>query len=630
MLPTAPDEALTDAAPDAAAFPGAAPPMGRCLVESGAITPADLLAALSAQRELDALLGEILVAEGRTTPDRIDAAMAARHSVARVDLRADPADPDLFRLRPAAFWLQHRILPWRLDEACVHVATAHPDRLDAHAVSLALDFGAIRPVFASDADIEAAISKLGGAELARAAATRVPAPQSCRTFGALPRTTLFCMLALLAAGLGLAPMETLGMLGLLAVLSLLLFVGLRLTATLAHLMDQRHLTAPRPALRAGGRLPRVSVLVPLFREREIAEALLKRLRRIDYPRALLDVILVLEEKDDTTRAALAEASLPRWMRVVEVPAAGPLTTKPRAMNYALDFCRGEIVGVWDAEDAPVPDQIRHAVAHFAGAAPDVACVQGILDYYNPRTNWLSRCFTIEYASWFRVILPGMARMGLVVPLGGTTLFVRRAILEQVGGWDAHNVTEDADLGVRLARAGYRTEMMDTVTFEEANARPLNWVRQRSRWLKGFMVTYLVHMRSPVALWRDLGALRFLGLQAFFLGTLGPFLLAPLLWSCWLLLITDHHPAALFLPPPLLAALIVTFIVAETMGILIGMLAVSSKDRRFLLRWVPTLPLYFPLATLAAYKALAELLAAPFYWDKTPHGQAKPDRAAPVD
>ena len=154
-----------------------------------------------------------------------------------------------------------------------------------------------------------------------------------------------------------------------------------------------------------------------------------------------------------------------------------------------------------------------------------AC-KGCLISITPRVNWLSRCFTIEYATWFRVILPGLARMGLPIPLGGTTLFFRRTILDRLGGWDAHNVTEDADLGIRLARHGYRTELIPTTTYEEANCRPWPWVRQRSRWLKGYAVTWAVHMRNPARLWRDLGPWRFFGVQVLFVGTLSQFITAP--------------------------------------------------------------------------------------------------------
>ena len=270
------------------------------------------------------------------------------------------------------------------------------------------------------------------------------------------------------------------------------------------------------------------------------------IRDRDYPADLLDVILVVEADDQITRDALARSELPLWMRVITVP-NGSVKTKPRALNHALDYARGAIVGIYDAEDAPDPDQLQKVVAQFQRSGPEVACLQGVLDYYNPHTNWLSRCFTIEYAGWFRLILPGIARMGLVVPLGGTTLFFRRSVLEELGAWDAHNVTEDADLGLRLARHGYRTDLVATTTHEEANCRTVPWIKQRSRWIKGYMMTWAVHMRRPGLLWRQLGPWRFVGVQVLFLGTIAQFLLAPVLWSLALVPLGVAHPALAVLP-----------------------------------------------------------------------------------
>jgi cellulose synthase/poly-beta-1,6-N-acetylglucosamine synthase-like glycosyltransferase len=308
------------------------------------------------------------------------------------------------------------------------------------------------------------------------------------------------------------------------------------------------------------------------------------------------------------------------MRVIEVPAHGGLTTKPRAMNYAMDFCSGDIIGVWDAEDAPAPNQLERVARRFHQAGEDVACLQGVLDYYNPRANWLARCFTIEYASWFRVIMPGLERLGLVLPLGGTTMFICRAALEELGGWDAHNVTEDADLGVRIGRAGLRTAMLDTTTYEEANCRPWPWVRQRSRWLKGFMATYLVHMRRPRLLLAELGLWRFLGLNAFFLGTLGHFLLAPFLWTFWLTHAGFAHPAGTLMPGAAMTGAAVILLLFEGCSAAAGAAAVLAAGRPWLIPWLPLMPLYYPLGVLAAYKALYELFFRPFYWDKTTHGQ----------
>ncbi len=337
-------------------------------------------------------------------------------------------------------------------------------------------------------------------------------------------------------------------------------------------------------------------MVPLYREPDIAARLVKRLGALTYPRELLDVMLVVEEDDHLTRTALAASNLPHWMRVIPVPDSD-LRTKPRALNYALNFARGRIIGVYDAEDAPAADQLHRVTEHFATAGPDLACIQGVLDYYNPRTNWLSRCFTIEYAAWFRLMLPGLAKLGLVVPLGGTTLFFRREILERLGGWDAHNVTEDADLGLRLARHGYRTELLDTVTMEEANCRVWPWIKQRSRWLKGYAMTYAVHMRDPLLLWRQLGARRFIGVQLLFLGTLIQFLLAPILWSFWLMLFGLGHPLADALPGWALVGVAGMFhgCSSEVAGLTINMVALRHSRHRFLRPWAFDLHVYFPLA-----------------------------------
>jgi len=226
--------------------------------------------------------------------------------------------------------------------------------------------------------------------------------------------------------------------------------------------------------------------------------LIELLQALNYPRSHLEIILLSEQTDPQTRALLNKTPLPRWIKILNVP-QGQVQTKPRAMNYALPFCQGDIIGIYDEEDAPEPDQLIKVAAQFAHAPQDVVCLQGRLDFYNTHSNWLGRCFTIEYATWFRVILPGLARLGGVIPLGGTTLFFRRSALDHLQGWDAHNVTEDADLGVRLSRHGWRCDILDSTTFEEANNRPLAWVKQRSRWLKGYAMTYFVHMRNPLLL-----------------------------------------------------------------------------------------------------------------------------------
>lgn len=604
-------------------------PLGRYLVRNGVITQEQLVRALQMQLHLNAPIGEILVAEGWAQPHDILGALALQNGVQVANLVESPPTPSLCRMQTSEFWLRHNAIPWMQLGPMVLIATSRPDQFGTIRKEL-LSAGVMAlPALASQEQIDTALAKQFSGTLAVAAETRVQPIYSCRNWRITKRLPAILATFGVTAFAVATPTWTLTALFLVAVLTLAMFAILKTLAFVTHLLGHSHLTAPRPRTRPGTlgyKYPKVSVLVPLYKEREIASALIRRLSRLTYPKALLDVVLVLEEEDDVTRQTVADAELPAWIRVIEVPAHAGLTTKPRAMNYALDFCRGDIIGVWDAEDAPMADQIEHVVNRFAQTADDVVCLQGILDYYNPRSSWRARCFTIEYSSWFRIILPGIARMGLVVPLGGTTLFFKRDTLEKLGGWDAHNVTEDADLGVRLCRAGYRTELIDTVTYEEANFRAWPWVKQRSRWLKGFMVTYLVHMRSPRQLWRDLGTRRFLGLQAFFLGTLGQFLLAPVIWSFWLILLGFDHPIQSVLPPWVIHLSVGLFVATEFLALTVGLTSVSRRERRFLMPWVPTMILYFPLGVIAAYKALYELAVAPFFWDKTQHGQAEEEQA----
>jgi cellulose synthase/poly-beta-1,6-N-acetylglucosamine synthase-like glycosyltransferase len=604
-------------APDQATLP-----FGRHLVNSGAITQEDLVNAMGLQARVDARLGDILKADGLINEDQILDTLSRQHNAQRINLERDPPRLGMADALPASLCLTHRVVPWLWIGNTLLVATNDPSQF-AH---LRACVGHLRltmlPVVADGLLIQKQLNRLYGFELAQKAVARVPGVESCRDWGRHTRHRgiwAAAILTTLGLGVMLAPAMTMGLAIAWAVFTLILTTGLKAAAFLAQISKSATLPADTSQNLEAFRLPRVSVMVPLLHEKEIAGALVKRLSRLTYPKSLLNVVLVLEAKDTITRATLAKTQLPDWISVIEVPDSGGLTTKPRALNYALDFCHGSIIGVWDAEDAPEPDQIEKVVMRFHQAPENVVCLQGILDYYNSRSNWMARCFTIEYATWWRLVMPGMARLGLVVPLGGTTLFFKRDVLEKLGGWDAHNVTEDADLGVRLARHGYVTELLPTVTYEEANCRPWHWVRQRSRWLKGFMITYFVHMRAPVQLIKDIGFLRFMGLQTIFLASFSQFALAPLLWSFWLTVFGVEHAGLTYYGQTGLFAIMVLFITSEVLSIAMGMVAVSGRGHRHLIAWVPTMPIYFVLGALASYKALYEMVAHPFYWDKTEHG-----------
>lgn len=500
-------------------------PLGQILMDMKAVDPGHMLKALALRERQDVRLGDILLAHGWVGEADLMAALANQWGARVLDLAADPPDARLADQLGPGFCLRENVLPWRRVGPVTVLVTSRPAEFGRLRDRLPEGYGPVVLALAPERAIHAAILAQRQTALVRRAEARVPPDESCRTLnGRLAGMLAVAGLAGLAALAALSPALAFLPLFLWAVLTLALTAGLKALAFASELRAtwRPEATVPSAAL---ARLPVVSVMVPLLREDDIAPRLIARLGRLDYPKELLDILLVVEEDDHQTRAALARRSLPHWMRVVTVP-DGPIRTKPRALNYALDFCRGSVIGVYDAEDAPDPGQLRAVVGRFAERGPDVACLQGILDFYNARHNWLTRCFTIEYAAWFRVMLPGLARLGYVVPLGGTTLFFRRSALEELGGWDAHNVTEDADLGLRLARHGYRTELVATVTEEEPNGRPLPWIRQRSRWLKGYAMTWAVHMRDPAKLWRQLGPKKFIGVQILFFGTLSQYVLAP--------------------------------------------------------------------------------------------------------
>jgi cellulose synthase/poly-beta-1,6-N-acetylglucosamine synthase-like glycosyltransferase len=295
-------------------------------------------------------------------------------------------------------------------------------------------------------------------------------------------------------------------------------------------------------------------------------------------------------------------------------------TKPKACNVGLGRARGSFVTIYDAEDRPDPLQLRRAVAAFRRLPPEVACLQAKLSYHNAEQNLLTRWFTAEYALWFGQLLPGLVKLGAPVPLGGTSNHFRRQILVRLGGWDPFNVTEDADLGVRLHRLGFRTGVLDSTTLEEANSDLVNWAKQRSRWYKGYLQTWLVHMRHPRQLWQQLGAKGFIGFNLFVGGT--PFLamLNPVFWAMTALWFMARPPIILELFPAWLYYTSLICLVAGNFAFLYTAVVGARVLGRPNLVFAALLsPAYWVMMSVAAIKAMVQLVAAPTFWEKTVHG-----------
>jgi cellulose synthase/poly-beta-1,6-N-acetylglucosamine synthase-like glycosyltransferase len=376
-------------------------------------------------------------------------------------------------------------------------------------------------------------------------------------------------------------------------------------------------------------LPDYTVLVPLYREERVLPALIAKLSGLRYPAERLQVLLLVEQDDGPTRAALREQDLGPQFEVVVIEPSEP-RTKPKACNAGLARARGEFCVIFDAEDRPEPEQLGQAVAAFRSLPDWVVCVQAELQYWNPFTNWLTQCFAAEYALNFSLFLRGLDRFRLPIPLGGTSNHFRTEALRRLGGWDPHNVTEDADLGIRIARRGWAIRMMASVTEEEANSRVGNWLRQRSRWIKGYYQTWLVHMRSPGRLWRELGPRRFLSVQA----TLGmatvTTLVNPLFWALTVLYLVDGpgRISALF-PLPVLYLGVLAMLGGNLLMVYSLMLGCMERGLYRALRAQLAVPLYWALMSAAAYKALYQLLnpRRRHFWELTEHGLIAEDESA---
>jgi len=372
---------------------------------------------------------------------------------------------------------------------------------------------------------------------------------------------------------------------------------------------------------ADDNLPLYTVFVPAFDEPEVVTRLIHSLGALDYPDDKLDIQLLLEADDDKTVSLAYEGLRSGVLRanIVLVPAADP-RTKPKACNYGLQFARGAFATIYDAEDLPEPLQLRRAVVAFGRLPHRVACIQAKLSYHNDRQNLLTRWFTSEYNQWFGYILPGLMTTDSPIPLGGTSNHIRTDVLQEVGGWDPYNVTEDADLGIRLARAGYRTAVLESVTLEEANSDPINWLRQRSRWYKGYLQTFLVHTRQPRRVWKELGPRGFLRFCSITAGTPIISVVNTFFWGLTLAWeLGEPSFIRVLFPPWLFYPAMMSLFFGNAAMIYCGLVAARMDRNPRLLGACLLVPAYWVMMSVAAIKAFVQLVFQPSYWEKTVHG-----------
>lgn len=602
--------------------------LGDALLRHRLISAEDLDHALAEHRSSGERLGRVILSMGLVRRQDLHRVLGEIWGIDYCDLLDADADEALVRrFDPKQMALEGWVpVGWHGDH--VRVATAEPPDPELAATFAAELGGPIEVEFlaTTEWDVNAVLRRIFAERLAHDAANelyeRDPLASARHPLTLGQRVALLGTLALVIAGFVLDPLLTAIIICSVANIGFFTAVAFKLVTALAGWRSVRRVGPAAGERIPDDQLPIYTVLVPVFREANIVGGLVSHLRELDYPQEKLEILLLMEEEDTETLDAARAANPPDTVKFVVVPKGKP-QTKPRACNLGLVFSHGEFLVIYDAEDRPEPGQLREAVTAFRSGDDRLACVQARLNYFNAKENVLTRMFTLEYSWWFDYMLPGLDRLRLPIPLGGTSNHFRTSVLRHLGGWDAWNVTEDADLGLRAAAEGYTVGVIPSTTYEEACGRYWPWIRQRTRWIKGYMQTGLVHTRRPIKTARAAGVRGVFGLLLLIIGTPLTFLLAPVMaffTVLWLLSFAGL-PTALpdLLPGPMEAIGAINLIVGNAMMVALNALAVGRRKIHHLLPYALLNPLYWCLHYIAAWRALYQLVRNPFHWEKTPHG-----------
>ena len=602
-------------------------PIGQALKEKGYVSQLDIESALDQQQETGDRVGEILVADGKVNYHRFYETLAEQLKLPFIDFHEEPFNKDLPDSADKHDYIEHMVFPWRLDEknrvvlATCNISKALVKWADKRYGMKGYDLAMTSPY-----DIDWAIHQHFKGPLTLEATNTLsdnhPKSSAKWLSGARVSVVLGGLMALLAFAM-INEISTalvsiyivLNVFFMVTLLSKMLFFQAGAPQSLEKKIDKEMLTSLDVK-----KLPIYTILVPLFKETDrTIMTLIHSIRRLDYPKARLDVKLIVEENDHETIEAIKELKPENYFELIRVPYSLP-QTKPKACNYALHFARGEYVTIYDAEDIPDTKQLKKALYMFENHTSDLGCVQSHLNYYNRKENWLTQFFAFEYGSWFRFMLHGLQRMELPIPLGGTSNHMPTALLRKLYAWDPHNVTEDADLGMRIAMNGYKVKVMDSLTLEEAPNRVTTWLNQRSRWVKGYMQTYLVHMRRPRHMIKTVGWRGFWGLQFFVGAPPLVFLSLPIMIPLSFVIFLQEYKSGI--PDAALYLASFNVVLGVCFHIYFAVRVVWRHNWSLLNVFIYLFPFYWILHALASYKALWQLCVNPFYWEKTPHGVSK--------
>ncbi len=604
--------------------------LGQILLNKNLITEEELNNALEIQKSSGGMIGEILISEGYIRAIDFYRVLSETLSIQfgsdSLDYYTDMLDPKLARTFEKETLMKHFFFPIKFEDNTLTVMVVRQDDQEVeNLINEKIGFYELKKIIVTKRDIKDLVENIFMAEMKRESIEelyhRNPEESAARVF-TLPQIIFLAILTAAAFyGLLYHPNNTITIL--FYIINFLFLASILfkfLLSIVGSFYEKKKMISEEEITQINDKeLPIYSVLVPVYKEPEVIEILIKSLKKLDYPKSKLDVLFLFEEDDDETIDKAKKSQIPDNWNFVYIPDSKP-RTKPKACNYGLKEARGEYVTIYDAEDIPEPDQLKKAVLAFQKADDNLICFQSALNYFNKDENLLTKLFTLEYSYWFDYMLPGLDALNLPIPLGGTSNHFKVDKLRELGNWDPFNVTEDADLGIRANARGYRVGIINSTTFEEANNELGNWINQRSRWLKGYLQTFLVHNRYPLKFISNVGIRGWFTLQVFIGGSVITQLAAPFFWILFIGWFFNLFGFLLqFYDNFLVNISLINLLLGNFLVIYLAAIAVFKRNYHELILYVMLNPFYYFLQSIAAWKALIQLFSNPFYWEKTQHG-----------
>jgi len=625
--------------------------LGEIALDADVISREQLDAALAGQGREGGRIGRHLILSGAVSRMDLYRCLADQYGLPFVNLLTEPPDPTLFSEVDPRDCIELSWVPWRFEDDVLIVATAEPPSSQAvHEAMELYQVAAVDFVITTDWDVTQAIARACRARLSYQIADELAdtRPHISAAGGIRRWQWLLCVIfvVVLLGAYILLPVN--GGLILTMVGANTIFMSAVVFKTLAAIrwpfrsarMEHWDVQVADERIRRNlppffwhesiseDEMPIYTILIPAFHEQDVIGKILGNLEELDYPKSKLEVFVLLEESDEATLTAARAANPPEYVRILVVPSGAP-QTKPRACNYGLEFARGEFIVIYDAEDRPDPDQLQVALRLFRRSEFErtyvdpsqqpLICIQAALSYFNADYNVLTRMFATEYSMWFDAMLPGLDGSGIPLPLGGTSNHFHTKALRQIGGWDPYNVTEDADLGLRAAADGYRVKTMRSTTWEEACSQVRPWIRQRTRWIKGYLVTSAVNARHPIELARKTGMRGVIGMLGLILGTPLAFLSYPIALLFTLVTYVGVRVIGFELPEGVLLFGSLTMIFGNLMIIAVSAVTAWARYGWRVAMFSIFAPIYWILHAFAAWRAVFQLVTNNQKWEKTPHG-----------